>query len=409
MLKRDFLGLPLQFWVVALVAFINAVSFTIIIPIIYPYAKQFGLSDFQASLLTTAYAAAQFIGTPILGSLSDRLGRKPLLILSLLGTVAASLVAAFAGVAWLLFAARILDGLTGGNTSIARAIISDTTTPERRTKAFGIFGATFRLGFVAGPPLSYLAQTVPPLPGMTSLGMSFLVGGAIAAIATLLCLFVLPETLKDKEAGKLQLRWRDFGIVKVLRSLQRPQFGRIFVLTFFSGFTFTIFTFAFQPFFLNVLNQDAKALAIVFAAIGVVGFVTQVFALNPLKTRLGLITLLAGSLAVRGVLFLAIPTFPGIAAFGLIALLFGAVNSFPMPIIDSILSLRSGDREQGEVLGINSSYLSMSNAIGPAVAGLLVTTLGYKAPFWITGVLTLLTAGFALTIHCPQPQKAKAK
>lgn len=107
MLKRNYLGLPLQFWVVALVAFINAVSFTIIIPILYPYAKQFGLNDFQASLLTTSYAIFQFVGTPILGKLSDRLGRKPLLIVSLVGTVAANMVAAFAGVAWLLFAARI--------------------------------------------------------------------------------------------------------------------------------------------------------------------------------------------------------------------------------------------------------------------------------------------------------------
>jgi MFS family permease len=136
-----------------------------IIPLIYPLAKQFGLSDFQASLLTTAYAAAQFLATPILGRLSDVLGRKPLLVLSLLGTIAANLLAGLTGVAWLLFTARTLDGITGGNNSIARAIISDTTTPEQRPQAFGIFGALFRLGFVAGPPLSYLAQILPPLPG----------------------------------------------------------------------------------------------------------------------------------------------------------------------------------------------------------------------------------------------------
>jgi MFS family permease len=119
--------LPWRFWIVALVAFINAVSFTIVIPILYPYAKQFGLTDFQASLLTTAYAAAQFVGTPILGRLSDRLGRKPLLILSLLGTVAANALASFTPLPGLLFAARILDGITGGNNSIAQAIISDIT------------------------------------------------------------------------------------------------------------------------------------------------------------------------------------------------------------------------------------------------------------------------------------------
>ena len=128
--------LPWRFWIITLVAFINAVSFTIIIPVLYPYAKQFGLSDFEASLLTTAYAAAQFIGTPILGRLSDRMGRKPLLIISLLGTVVANLMASLAPFAWFLLIARVLDGITGGNTSIAQAINSDITTQAQHTKAF---------------------------------------------------------------------------------------------------------------------------------------------------------------------------------------------------------------------------------------------------------------------------------
>lgn len=130
--------LPLRFWIAALVAFVNAVGFTMLIPLIYPYALQFGLSDFQASLLTTTYAIAQFVGTPILGRLSDRMGRKPLLVISLLGTVGANLMAGLATTAAVLFAARLLDGITGGNTSIAQAIVSDITTPtsDRRPTAF---------------------------------------------------------------------------------------------------------------------------------------------------------------------------------------------------------------------------------------------------------------------------------
>ncbi|MEO1764693.1 MAG: MFS transporter, partial [Cyanobacteria bacterium J06629_18] len=161
---REQFNLPLQFWIVTLIAFINSVSFTIIIPLLYPYAKQFGLNDFQASLLSTAYALPQFIGTPILGRLSDRLGRKPLLVISLLGTVLSGIVAAVTPVAWLLYVARIFDGLTGGNTSIARAVVSDITTVDQRAKAFGIFGSVFRLGFVAGPALSYVAQQLPTIP-----------------------------------------------------------------------------------------------------------------------------------------------------------------------------------------------------------------------------------------------------
>lgn len=395
--------LPLRFWIAALVAFVNAVGFTMIIPLIYPYALQFGLSDFQASLLTTAYALAQFVGTPILGRLSDRMGRKPLLVLSLLGTVAANVMAAFAATAALLYTARLLDGITGGNTSIAQAVVGDITTPEQRPRAYGIFGALFRLGFVAGPPLSYLAQLVPPLPGLTHLGMGFLLSALMALLATVLCLLFLPETLATC-CEKFQLSWRDFGLGRMATSMGDPRFGRTFLLTFFSGFTFTIFTFAFQPFFLNVLGQSAQNLAIMFAAFGVIGFATQVFGLEPLRRHFSLVTILAAALAARGVLFLLMPAFPNLLAFGLITVAFSAVNSFPMPMIDAILSLKSGPQEQGEILGTNASYLSMSNALGPATAGLLVS-FGYGVPFWVAGSLTLLTAGFALTLQAPAALK----
>ncbi|MGC1526217.1 MAG: MFS transporter [Phormidesmis sp.] len=410
--------LPFQFWIVASIAFINSVSFTIIIPTLYPYAKQFGLSDFEASLLTTAYSLSQFIGTPLLGQLSDRWGRRPLLVISLLGTVVANLLAAIAGVAWLLFAARIFDGITGGNNSIAQAVVSDITSPEQRTQAFGVYSGLFRLGFVAGPPLSYVAQLVPPLQiggwGVSSLGMSFLVSAAIALVAAVLCFFFLSETQRSNEppitdsaaADRFPAKKKDFQLdfLSLFTALKRPVVGRILLMTFLNGFTFTIFTFAFQPFFLNVLGQDAKNLAIAFVAFGLLAFVSQVFFLEPLRKRFSLVNVLVGALIARGVLFLLMPAWPNIVAFSVLLGGFGLVNAFPMPLIDSILSTRSNQKEQGEVLGINASYLSMSNAIGPAVSGLLVTAYGYSVPFWVAGALTVAIAGFALTLQEPAAQ-----
>ncbi|MEO1386324.1 MAG: MFS transporter [Cyanobacteria bacterium J06634_6] len=410
--------LPFQFWIVASIAFINSVSFTIIIPTLYPYAKQFGLSDFEASLLTTAYSLSQFVGTPILGQLSDRWGRRPLLVLSLLGTVASNLLAAIAGVPWLLFAARIFDGITGGNNSVAQAVVSDITTPEQRTQAFGIYSGLFRLGFVAGPPLSYLAQTVPPIPPVTigsqvfevsSLGMSFLVSAAIALIAAAMCFFFLKETssqANDAQAAKATDKSEDpkasprkkLNFIGLFTALGRPVVGRILLMTFLNGFTFTIFTFAFQPFFINVLGQDAKNLAIAFVAFGILAFISQVFALEPLRKRFSIVNVLVGALIARGLLFLLMPALPNIVAFSVLLGLFGLVNAFPMPLIDSILSTRSDQNEQGEVLGLNSSYLSISNAIGPAISGLLVTTFNESVPFWVAGVLTVAIAGFAWTL-----------
>lgn len=393
-LKAKF-DLPLKFWIIALIAFINAVSFTIIIPILYPYAKEFGLSDLQASLLITSYAISQFIATPVLGRFSDFMGRKPLLIISLLGTVVANLLASFTPFAWLLFAARILDGLTGGNTSIATAVISDTTTPEERPKAFGLFDAAFRMGFVTGPAISYFAQNLSTFPGVSSLGMSFFAGATIALVAVGLTWLLLPETLPQRE--EFRLSWRMFGFSKILQSARHPKLGRSFLLTFLSGFTFTIFAFAFQPFFLNVLNQDAQTLAIVFTLIGIVGVLTQIFAVEPLTKRFNLADVLAFAIAGRAAVFLLIPIFPVLPTFVVLTCLLGITNSFPIPLLSAILSTNSSNREQGEILGINSSYLSISNALGPVVAGLLVS-ISYSTPFWVTGVLTLLTAFFALSL-----------
>jgi MFS family permease len=177
-----------SFWITALISFINSLSFTILIPTIYLYAKQFDLTDQQASLLFASYSIAQFFATSIIGKLSDRFGRKPLLIISLAGTVIANLIAGNATTAAMLFGARLLDGITGGNASVAQAIISDVTPPDQRAKGYGIIGAAFGLGFVIGPVLSLVAQE-------RSLGTSFLVSSAVAMIGLLITIFLLPETL----------------------------------------------------------------------------------------------------------------------------------------------------------------------------------------------------------------------
>ncbi len=389
------MNLPAKFWIVTFITFINSVCFTILIPTLYPYAKQLGLSDFQASLLTTAFAISQFIATPILGRLSDFLGRRPLLIISLFGTVLANLLASVSSTALFLFLARILDGLTGGNNSIARAVISDTIPAAERPKAFGFFDAAFRLGFVTGPAISFFAQSLPTFPGVTPLGMSFFVAAAIAFIATALTFFFLPETLLQR--AKIQLGWQMLGLGKILQSARHPKLGRLFLLTFFSGCTFTIFTFAFQPFFLNVLQEDARSLAVMFTLIGVVGVITQIFAVAPLTKRFNLADILFGAIATRSFVFLMIPTFPTLTPFVLLFIILGVSSSFPMPLIASILSINTSDQEQGEVMGINSSYLSISNVIGPTIAGLLVS-ISYSTPFWVAGVLTVFTAGFALSL-----------
>jgi len=136
----------------------------------------------------------------------------------------------------------------------------------------------------------------------------------------------------------------------------------------------------------------------VFAMFGMLGFITQIFGLEPLTNRFRLTHILAIAILTRGILFLLIPTFATVPIFLFLGIFFGIANAYPLPLINALLSLKSSNQEQGEVFGINASFLSISNAFGPAFAGVLVS-LGYKAPFWITGILTLLTAWYAYRLQ----------
>src|SRR5258706_4342859 len=173
--------------IIALIALVNMLGYGIVIPILYGYSKRFGLSDFQNGLLFAIFSVCQFISTPIIGRLSDKYGRRPLLLISIIGTAASFFTMAFAPNAWFLFLARALDGLTAGNIPVAFAVISDSTKPEERAKAFGLIGSAFSFGFIFGPAIA--AFTV----GFGQ-GVPFIIAGIITVIAVILTAMYLPET-----------------------------------------------------------------------------------------------------------------------------------------------------------------------------------------------------------------------
>lgn len=379
-----------NFWIIALVSLINSLSLTILIPVIYLYGRQFGLNDFQTSLLFSVYSVAQFFATPVIGKLSDRFGRKPLLVLSLLGTVIANLIAGTASVAWVLFFARFLDGITGGNASVAQAVISDVTTPENRARGFGINGAAFGLGFVLGPVISLLAQQV-------SLGAAFLVSSVIALFALLITIFFLPESHPAK--GTEQADLFDLGLANLIKSLALPKVGILLMINFLIGTTFTIFTYAFQPYFIQVLGQTNESLTLMFLTFGVLGVLMQTWGISVLTRKFNLVYILFLGLFIRSVSFLMMPIWANVVYFVSVTILFSLFNSLVQPMINSLISLNSKPEDQGTVLGINASYLSISNAVGPVIAGLLIHAADlrtYAYPLYLAGALTLGVLGLAI-------------
>jgi MFS family permease len=378
------------FWIIALIALINSLSFTILIPTIYLYGKQFGLNDFQTSLLFSIYSLAQFFATPVIGKLSDRYGRKPLLIISLIGTVVANIGAGFAPTASLLFLARLLDGITGGNVSVAQAAIADITTPEDRAKGFGIFGAAFGLGFILGPIISLLAQKI-------SLGASFVASGGIAAIALVITIFLLPETLKSPSSQAHNIF--DLGLDNLVRGLFIPKVGILLLINLCIGTTFTIFTFAFQPYFIQVLHQNNEGLTMIFILFGLLGVAMQTKGVGLLTRKFSVTSIFLLALFVRSTSFVLMPIWPSLTYFVVVSILFSIFNSLVQPMVNTLISLNAKPEEQGVVIGLNASYLSVANAIGPVIAGMMIhqdNPATYAYPLYMAGILTFVVLGLAI-------------
>ena len=379
-----------SFWIIALINVINSLSFTILIPTIYQYGRAFNLSDIETSFLFAIFSIAQFFATPIIGKLSDRFGRRPLLIISLAGTVVGNLLAGTAPNAAVLFFARFLDGITGGNISVAQAVISDVTTPANRAKGFGIFGASLGLGFVMGPVLSLVAQ-------QRSLGTAFLVSAAFAAIALIITIFFLPETLPQR--ADLDTNIFDLGLRDLIEGLTFPRLGILFIINLFVGTTFSLFTFAFQPYYLSVLHQDSKSLTLLFLAIGIVGVIVQIQGIKILTKYLSLVKILFVGLFFRSLSFILMPVIPDIHFFLVIGMLFSLCNSLVQPMISTLISLNTSPEEQGRMSGLNASYLSAANGIGPIIAGLMVDRrhpLTYGYPLYLAGICTFIVLFFAI-------------
>jgi predicted MFS family arabinose efflux permease len=378
------------FWITASIAFINSLSFTILIPIIYLYGKQFGLNDFQTSLLFSTYSIAQFFATPVIGKLSDRLGRKPLLIISLAGTVIANTIAGTATIPSLLFFARFLDGITGGNASIAQAMISDVTNQKDRAQAFGIYGAALGLGFIVGPATSLVAQQI-------SLGTGFLASGAVAFIAMLMTIFLLPETLQNKSTKSTNIF--DLGLENLIKGFAMPGVGILLLINFCTGTTFTMFTYAFQPYFIQVLDQNSKSLTLLFLTIGTLGVIMQTWGVSVLSRKFNVVKILFLGLFVRSLSFVLMPVWPSITYFVVITIFFALFNALVQPMISTLISLNAQPQNQGIALGLNASYLSIANAIGPVIAGMIVQQsqpITYGYPLYLAGVLTFVVLALAI-------------
>jgi DHA1 family tetracycline resistance protein-like MFS transporter len=364
--------------IIFLTIFVNLVGFGIIIPLLPFYAQTFGASPFIVGLLFAIFSLCQLVASPVLGDLSDRWGRRPILVFSLAGTVVSFVMLALAHSIVMLFLARIVDGLSGGNISTARAYVADVTEPKDRAKAYGLLGAAFGLGFIFGPALSgVLARVSYTAPIWAAAGLTL--------VATIMAWAWLPETVHRTHAGTGN------PLQYLPEMLTRPIVRRVLVIDFAFWFSFAIFQTTFALFAAARFGFDAARTGYYFAGFGLLGAIIQGGFIRPLVHRFGdKTTFLVGlAFGVAGLVGSGLTHSVGVFAVMLVPLALGM--GFGMPTLSSLVSRSAHGHEQGRIQGAASAIESLSRTVGPVWGTALLQGVGESSPFVSAAAFLLVT------------------
>lgn len=386
--------------IIYLTVFIDLVGFGIVIPALPYYVESdaFRATPFEIGLLFASYSLMQFVFSPILGSLSDKYGRRPVLFFSILGSAIGYLFIGFAFALWMVFLGRIIAGITGGNISTAQAYIADVTTRENRAKGMGIFGAMFGLGFVFGPAIGGILSRY-------GIHVPFLFAAALSLLNAALLYFILPESVKTDSSAAPEFRKN--RIAQIIESLSNARFGTLNAVYFFLITSFSIMTYAFVLFTIFRFGYTAEQNGYIFAFIGILAVFFQGFLFNKLVVKFGENPLMVVGCLLMAASFFAIPfiapNFGGLIGLLVTILVLTIGNSMASPAITSLASKVSDQNEQGSSLGVLQSGASLARAIGPALGGVLLNNALNKVDdstiqltFWTAGMIMIVAVCIAI-------------
>jgi DHA1 family tetracycline resistance protein-like MFS transporter len=370
------------------IVLVDMISFGLLIPLMPGYAERFGASPFIAGLILSAYPAMQVIAAPILGRMSDIFGRKPILLLSIGGTVAALLLLGFANALWMLAASRMLDGITGGNISVAQAYITDITSVEDRGKAFGLIGAAFGLGFIIGPVtgglLAGYGSHVPP----------FFAAG-LAAVNLLLVTLLLRESLSEQRRAEIAATpAHGFSLRELASTLKLPRVGPLMWVRLVIGFTFAVFEGGFSLWASAGLHLSERDIGFVLAYVGVLSVSIQLGLIGRLTKRFKDPQLIVSAISLAAIALLAWGVSPSIWTLLALMPFLSLGMAVSNTIVGSALTKAVYPDEVGGIVGLSTSVGALTRIPAPAVAGGLLS-LGIWAPGVLAGALTALMVPFA--------------
>ncbi len=412
---------------ILVIVLVDLIGLSIIIPILPYFAARFSATPIMIGILQASYPFMQFVGAPMLGRLSDRFGRRPILIVSQIGTLAGFVLLGFANTLWLLFLSRIIDGLSGANMSTAQAAIADSTTEKTRTQGLGLIGAAFGVGFVLGPMIAYL---VLALSHGNYQAVAFT--AAIFSLASiLLTTFWFHETHQNNSPSITALK-SPFTFRTMLDALRRPTVGFLLVIMFFYQIAFGGYEQLFSLFTLARLGMSATDTAGLFALAGVFIIIVQGGLIGRWSRQkgdrwlviLGVSALAIGLIGTASTPRVPVPwynqskvleslagqsdltlstqsikvTLPDEANKGWFGIAWLVIASFPAalgggvlhPAVNSLITKTSNKNEVGEMLGISAGFYSAANAIAPLFYGFLFQWLGAPVPFFVGGAILLI-------------------
>lgn len=394
--RRGAAPLPPGFGTIWASVAVDLVGFGIVLPILPLYAKHFHATSLQAALLVTAFSAAGFVCAPLWGRLSDRFGRRPVILVSLAGTAVGSLLTGVATGLPLLYAGRVIDGASGASVAVAQAAAADLAGPSDRSRLFGLLGAAFGIGFVAGPAIGALGALAGPR-------VPFYLAAGLAAANTVVAWYRLPETRPALPAEPVALDepkrppWRDPG-VRAAAPLLVVAFA---AMTAFSGFEAT-----FALFGQRHLGLGIGSAAGVFTGVGLVVVGVQGGLVHGLVRRVGEMPTLATGLALNvvGLALLAPARSWALAAPALLLLTGG--QGLVQTTMASALAARAGPRRRGRALGAQQSVSALARIAGPAAGGALLGASAAGTPYVLGAALTAAALAALLGVFAFRPERS---
>jgi MFS transporter, DHA1 family, tetracycline resistance protein len=378
------------------IVLVDLLGFSLVMPLLAPFAREYGFSPLQIGLLVAGYPMAQLIAAPILGRLSDRFGRRPVLAASQFGTAASFLVLGLSTNFTVMFLARLLDGASGGNILVAQAYVADVTKPEERSKGYGLIGMAFGLGFVLGPLLG-MALVSLPVPADWRLRVPFLVASGFSTIAWVLVLLRLPESLPKDPTARQEVR-----VVSrrgLADAFHLPGVGRMIVLGSLVALGFAALEGTFSLYLGDRQKWGPTGVMGGFAFLGLVTAVVQGGMVRRLAPKYGEARLITVGLVLLILGFTGLALAGGTASTLLATLLIGVGQGFVSPTVSALLSRITPEGERGAVFGTLSSAQTLARMANYLLANLLFGRGNTAAPFWeAAGIAVFALALAAVTL-----------